>query len=359
MKTEMRLINRQGWCEADTQIKTPLKADRGASCYEENIKNPDGAKVKKGTIPIFFATDDNYLPFLAVTLQSIYDNSSRDYAYKAYVLHSGVSDRYYEKIMAYSKPDFEVEFVDVTAPLAAIAKDLHMRDYYTCTTYFRVFIAGMFPQYDKALYLDCDTVVLGDISALFNYDMGDNLIAGAPCEGVNSFEVYKTYVRELGGVSPDTFFNAGVLLMNLKAFREEGFYTQFADLLKKYKFRLIQDEDYLNVICQDRILQLPRAWNKFPVATDRLDREDLRIVHYGLTWKPWKYGDIPYGEYFWEYAKKTVFYEDLLRLQASYTQEGADRDRAVELSMQALAREEASRADGYFKTYGKCYGKKA
>ncbi len=359
MKSEKTFMKRQGWLEADTRIETPLKADRGASCYEENMKNPNGAKEKKGVIPIFFATDDNYLPFLAVTLQSMYENSSRDYDYKMYVLHSGISETFREKIMEYSKPHFELEFVDVTTPLAEIAKDLHMRDYYTCTTYFRVFIAGMFPQYDKALYLDCDTVILGDVSALYHYDMGDNLIAGAPCEGVNSFEVYKNYVRELDGVSTDTFFNAGVILMNLKAFREEGFYAQFADLLKKYKFRLIQDEDYLNVICQDRILQLPRAWNKFPVALDRLEREDLRIVHYGLTWKPWKYDDIPYGEYFWEYAKKTSFYPYLYDLLCAQTLEHLEKDRMCELSMHELAKSEANRADGYFKTYGKRYGKKA
>ena len=356
---EKTLMKRHGWCEAELPILTPLKADRGASRKEENVKNPDGAKNKKGTIPIFFATDDNYLPYLAVTLESMYENASRDYDYKVYVLHSGVSQDYYEKIMRYSKPHFELEFVDVTARLKEIAEHLHMRDYYTCTTYFRVFIASMFPQYDKALYLDCDIVVLGDISELYNYDLGDNLIGGAPCEGVNSFAVYKKYVQELDGVNTDTFFNAGVILMNLKAFREEGFYEQFADLLKKYKFRLIQDEDYLNVICQDRILQLPRAWNKFPVAMDKLSREDLRIAHFGLTWKPWRYCDIPYGEYFWEYAARTEFYDFIKNILYSYTEKDVKRDRDCELSMQDLAKSEAEREDGYYKVYGKCYGKKA
>ena len=356
---EKTLMKRRGWLEADAPILTPLKADCGASRYAENVQNPDGAKEKKGVIPIFFATDDNYLPFLTITLQSMYENSSRDYDYKMYVLHSGVRKEYYDAVMEYSKPHFEIEFVDVTAPLKEIAEHLHMRDYYTCTTYFRVFIAEMFPQYDKALYLDCDTVILGDISELYNYDLGDNLIGGAPCEGVNSFEVYKNYVRELGGVNPDTFFNAGVILMNLKAFREEGFYEQFADLLKKYKFRVIQDEDYLNVICQDRILQLPRAWNKFPLSLDSLDREDLRIVHYGMTWKPWKYCDIPYGEYFWEYAKKTKFYEFLQNMLYNNDVAGVERDKSVESALQALAKAEAEREDGYYKVYGKRYGKKA
>lgn len=348
-------IKRRGWNEANHLIKTPLKDEKGASAKTHARVEPN--KMKKGIVPLFFATDDNYLPFLAVTLESILENSSQEYAYKIYVLHSGVNEENKEKIMRYSHSGFVIQFVDVTEPLKEISAHLHMRDYYTCTTYFRVFIAGMFPQYDKAIYLDCDTVVLGDISELYNYSLGDNLVAGAPCEGVNSFDVYRRYVREVDGLNPDYFFNAGVLLMNLKAFREEGFYQQFADLLKKYKFRLIQDEDYLNVLCQDRVLRLPRAWNKTPVGKDVLAREDLRIVHYLMTWKPWHYDDVPYAEYFWEYAKKTEFYEYIQKIFDGFGIEDMEKDKAQEASLKELALNEIARRDGYFKTYGKRYGK--
>ena len=349
---------RRGWNESDVTQPTPWKAETGASKKEQNAKNVAPEK-KKGVIPIFFATDDNYLPFLSVTLESLWENSSHEYDYEVYVLHSGIREEYVEKILRYNKAGMRVEFVDVTARLQEIKDELHMRDYYTATTYFRVFIASMFPQYDKAVYLDSDTVVLGDISDLYNCDLGDNLIAGAPCEGVNSFDVYKRYVAEVDGLDPDYFFNAGVLVMNLKAFREEGFYLQFADLLKKYKFRLIQDEDYLNVICQDRVLRLPRAWNKAPVSKDVLPREELRIVHFLMTWKPWHYEDIPYQEYFWEYAERTEFYSFLKGLLDGYTLADQERDKLGESNLKALAESELSRADGYFRVYGKCYGNRA
>ena len=344
---------RMTWNEADYQMDTPLCDGCGKS-----LKGKNSTGEKKGTIPLFFATDDNYLPFLAVTLQSLWENSSHDYDYKIYVLHSGVRKDFEEKIMHFSKDGFIISFVDVTEPLKKISSLLHLRDYYTNTTYFRVFIAEMFPEYDKALYLDCDTVVLGDISALYGYDLGDNLIAGAPCEGVNSYEVYREYVRTVDGLDPDYFFNAGVILMNLKAFREENFYGQFAELLGRYKFTLIQDEDYLNVLCQDRVLRLPRAWNKTPVGKDLLPREELRIVHYLMTWKPWRYDDIPYGEYFWEYAAQTEFYEYLTSVFDSATKSSEENDRMQEGNLQALARSEIAREDGYFKRYGKLYGRR-
>lgn len=349
------LTYRRGWNESDTEHTTPLKDEKGASKAKENASGMVYRK-KKGVIPVFFATDDNYLPFLAITLESLWENSSHEYDYEMYVLHSGVRKEYEEKLMRYNKDGFRLSFVDVTEPLKGISAHLHMRDYYTCTTYFRIFIAKMFPQYDKALYLDCDTVILGDISALYGYELGNNLLAGAPCEGVNSFEVYKRYVREVDGLNPDYFFNAGVILMNLKLFREENFYEQFADLLQKYKFTVIQDEDYLNVLCQDRVLRLPRAWNKTPVSQDVLVREDLRIVHYLMTWKPWHYVDIPYQEYFWEYAKKTEFYDFLREMLETYGERGMENDKRGEASLKALAESEIRRADGYFKTYGKRYG---
>lgn len=357
MKQENQVgrIKRLGWNEADHLIQTPALADRGESKRAENEK---GLPVeKKGVVPIFFATDDNYLPFLSITLESLRENSSKAYDYEMYVLHSGVRKDYEEKIMRYNAEGFRIRFVDVTEKLKDISAHLHMRDYYTCTTYFRVFIAGMFPQFDKALYLDCDTVILGDISELYNYDLGKNLIGGAPCEGVNSFEVYREYVRKVDGLDPDYFFNAGVILMNLKAFREENFYENFADLLKKYKFQLIQDEDYLNVICQDRILRLPRAWNKTPVGMDVLKREDLRIVHYLMTWKPWRYTDIPYQEYFWEYAVRTEFYDYIKGIYDACDENTLQGDKDCEVNLQALARKETARTDRYFAVYGKRYGK--
>ncbi len=347
---------RRGWNESDVEHRTPLKSDFGASKKEQNAKLT-GKEPRKGVIPIFFATDDNYLPFLSITLESLWENSSQEYDYEMYVLHSGIREDYQEKILRYNeKENFSISFVDVTERLKEIASDICTRDYYTATTYFRVFIASMFPQYDKAFYLDCDLVIMGDISELYEMDMGDNMLAATPCEGVNSFDVYKRYVSTVGGLDPDYFFNAGALLMNLKAFRENGFYPKFADLLKKYKFIVIQDEDYLNVLCQDKVVRLPRAWNKSPVAKDYLEREDLRIVHFLMTWKPWRYSDIPYQEYFWEYAERTEFYEYIKGLRDNATEAQMENDKLGEKRLKDMAIQEIAREDGYFKVYGKCYG---
>ena len=89
-------LYRRGWNESDMQHPTPWKSEFGASKKEEQVKP---CVQKKGEIPIFFATDDNYLPFLSITLESLWENSSHEYDYVMYVLHSGIRQEYQDKII--------------------------------------------------------------------------------------------------------------------------------------------------------------------------------------------------------------------------------------------------------------------
>ena len=66
-----------------------------------------------------------------------------------------------------------ISFDNVSDFLVSIENKMPIRDYYNMTTYFRFFIAEMFPEYDKAIYLDSDTVVQGDISELYRTELGD------------------------------------------------------------------------------------------------------------------------------------------------------------------------------------------
>ena len=66
----------------------------------------------------------------------------------------------------------DIEFVDVKASLKNLAEELHITsEQYTLTTYYRLFIPNLYPQYDKAVYLDSDIVVRGDISKFYNINI--------------------------------------------------------------------------------------------------------------------------------------------------------------------------------------------
>lgn len=124
-------------------------------------------------IPIFFACDDRFIRYTVVSLFSMIENASKDRKYRVHILHTNASDEMKAKVLELANENFEISFDDVTPYLESIADKLPIRHYYTKTTYFRLFIADMFPGYDKAIYLDSDTVVPGDISKLYDTDLGD------------------------------------------------------------------------------------------------------------------------------------------------------------------------------------------
>ena len=64
-------------------------------------------------IPIFFAVDDKYVPFLAVTLQSLVNNASQEYYYVIKVLYTRMSEESKEKINKYTRENISIEYVDL------------------------------------------------------------------------------------------------------------------------------------------------------------------------------------------------------------------------------------------------------
>ena len=86
-------------------------------------------------IPIFTATDDNYVPFLAVTLQSLLENASKDYNYAIKILNTGINEDNVSKIKKYESENVSIEFVDMRKALDEVGLRLHTCIYYTQTTY--------------------------------------------------------------------------------------------------------------------------------------------------------------------------------------------------------------------------------
>ena len=296
----------------------------------------------KQVLPIFFAVDDGYMPFLAVTLQSLVDNSSQEYYYLIKILYTNISEENKEKIKKYERENVNIEFVDLNYYIGTIKDKLYTRDYYSKTTYFRLFIPNLYPQYNKALYLDCDIVLLRDVAELFNIDMGDNLVGGAPDDVIQTYEVFQEYVEKVVGVADyRNYFNAGVLLMNLDELRRYNFQEKFLYSLDKIKFSVAQDQDYLNRLCKGRVKIIDKTWNRMPISNIEVDEKDLKLIHYNLAFKPWHFEDILYKEYFWKYAQKTEFFDEILKIKDNYSDEEKFNDREKDRQLRELAQKES------------------
>lgn len=301
----------------------------------------------KPEVPVFFATDDNYAPFLAVTFKSILDNASKDFSYKFYVLTTNLSSNYEKRIKEFESEDVKIEFIFLKETIEKIKAKFHLRDYYSIETYYRFFIANMFPQYDKVLYCDCDVIVLGDIAELYNHNIDNYLVGACPEEVMTEVKIFGDYVEQALDVDCEKYFNAGVMLMNLKAFREEKIEEKFFEMLPKYTFRVTQDEDYLNVLCKGKVKLFHLGWNKTAFKNDKFNDKDLKLIHYKIHWKPWHYDGVLYENHFWDYAKQTSFYEEILNKKLSYTDEEKRRDAIAYERLKQMAIDDTKDPNNY------------
>lgn len=279
------------------------------------------------TIPIFFSCDDKYAPFAGIAIYSLLENGSEEYNYDICILSTGLCEEYTSAIKRLERDNAKISFIDVTEQMKKFSCALHLRDYYTAAIYFRIFIPELFPQYDKGIYLDSDMIVTSDISRLFEIDLGDNLIGATRDQVIYSRKLFKNYTTLGVGVHYTKYFNSGMLLMNLSQMRSIRLEEQFIDMFNTYHFDVVcPDQDYLNVLCYGKVMLLDIGWNKMSVDTD-YDGVP-HIIHYNMFNKPWQYDGVPYGEYFWKYAKKTEFYSYALSARSSFTDDDA---RAQEL----------------------------
>jgi lipopolysaccharide biosynthesis glycosyltransferase len=261
-------------------------------------------------IPIFFSTDDNYIPYLDVAISSLIANASCEFEYRIIVLNTGLNEENVCKVKKNEKAGFKIDFVDISDDVDRIKSRLKDVYHFSVVTYYRLFIASLFPQYDKVIYLDCDLVVLGDISKLYHTELGDNILGAAPEQFVQNTKEFREYAEKALGVDPNKYVNAGVLLMNLKEFRKKEIEKKFIHLITEYDFELLDpDQAYLNYLCFGKIHILPNGWNKEPMPLTC--EGEKNIVHYALYKKPWQYNNVIDGEFFWHYAEKSPFYEQI------------------------------------------------
>lgn len=282
-------------------------------------------------IPIFFSIDDFYAPYLAAALNSAIKNSSPDRSYRAIVLHEELSEENQERLSALERPNFTIEFYRMDRGLETItdrASNYLRCDYFTLTIYYRLFIPSMFPELDKAIYIDSDVILLGDIAELYDTPLGDNYIAACNDRSVLDVPELAKYMEEYIGVDKHEYVNSGVLLMNLKALRENGFDEHFLNLLNTYHFDSVApDQDYINAICNGKIHYLEPVWDAMPNERQP-ELDGVKLIHYNLFSKPWCYDGVQYGDYFWKYAEDAGYLAEALENKANYSEEQKASDAA-------------------------------
>ena len=298
--------------------------------------------MNKQVIPVFYAINDGYVPFLAVSLESLVAKISEQNFYEIRVLYTHLNEEHQKALKKYERKNLTIEFVNLNEKIERIANKLYTRDYFSMETYYRLFLPDLYPEMKKALYIDADTVLLDDIAKLYNIDLGTNLVGAIPDGAVQSIKEFQDYVELVIGLKDyHNYFNAGILLMNLEELRTYRFQVKFMYLLDTIKFRVAQDQDYLNRLCKGRVTIIGNEWNTMPGANPDKRSKNPKLIHFNLSNKPWHLDNVPYEEYFWDFAWQTDFYDEIRYIKDHYTEAQRQEDIETGIRLISLAAKEA------------------
>ncbi|MDO4612121.1 MAG: glycosyltransferase family 8 protein [Candidatus Saccharibacteria bacterium] len=300
-----------------------------------SIFNTGKPIVKKFTkvVPIFLTINNAYAPYAAAAIKSLTKNTNKKRYYRIIVLHDGLSWISRLRLRNLVTRNCAIQFKKITRSLylRAIIRHCSQKkgagDFFSSAVYYyRAFIASLFPLYKKAVYIDSDTILRGDIGELFDIDLEDRVMAAMVDPKVEFIPEFKEYVNNAVGVPYNEYVNSGVLVMDLKKLREMKYLKTMVDLIEKYDLDLVApDQDYLNVILRGKIKFLDPIWNMEPKEEEKLPR-NTKLVHFNLCNKPWHYKNVPSERLFWNAAKGTGFYGDLKRQQANFGEAEKKKD---------------------------------
>ena len=267
-------------------------------------------------IPIVFATDKNYFPYFLVTLESIIQNSSAENNYDILLLHTELGKDEEKIIQAQIKKlsNFSVRLIDVSDLTEKYSlNDLMTINHLRISAYYRLLIGEILSNYDKIIYLDCDLVVVHDVAELYNVDIGNNYLSAVKDVVITSEYIlnkdFCNYIKNLGMQDIKNYFNSGVLIMNLKAIRQNNLSKKFLKVAVQ-NTKYFHDQNVLNIVCEGKVHFLEKGWNI--QCQRKYSVDNFFILHYCSHKKPWNTKDIIYSEYWWNYARSTFYYENIL-----------------------------------------------
>lgn len=264
-------------------------------------------KKPENIIPIVFATDDNYFPYMAVSIQSVMENADINQTFKIYVLCQTLSEDYKQLLQKQieSYDNFTIEYFDVTEYFERYdIRNLH----YTVNAFFRFVIPYAFTKYKYVIWLDVDTICLTNIADLW-HDTDENCMLKC-VKDIGTLTVLRNHTQKIKLSNYRNYFSSGILVFNIDNFNKNIDFENLMQLESQQKISY-PDQDLLNILCENRVQYVSMDWNVMCGKCNAY--KNPKIVHY--VWdKPWKsFFKTKRGQYFWEYAKKTPFYDIIIK----------------------------------------------
>lgn len=282
-------------------MRSQFISKRGIACAllpsekgSERLANQYPAGGMRRHAHVLMCCDSGYFQHVAVCLTSLLEaNRSVDFETVVLVTRNTVESS--EKLARSldGHPNLVLRLVDFDGSRVT---GLPLKNRYPPEIYARFWVADYFSaDVDRVLYLDGDMVVVGSVEELLTLPMGDKVLAAVSIPGSVRASV-------LGYDPVDEYFNSGVMVVNLKRWREIG----ARELLIAAAYQLVDklndpDQDVLNYCFHSQRIRLDYIWNAITpffrevnvlsLPKDEISRvaRDARIVHFNGSSKPWQY----------------------------------------------------------------------
>jgi len=248
----------------------------------------------------------NYLRLLSICLESVMQHSSQDDTYfLSLLINQWKTKRKHDFKEVFSKyKNLIIQFINIEE--LGFERPSYIEKRYSVSALHRLYLPLVLPNIEKILYLDCDLLVRMDIRKLYEINIDNYYLAAVKDNGLNllvkkkSKKYLKNYThfkkinwydyvyKILKMNNHENLFNSGVLLMNLKQFRENSLTEKCLKYYEEIK-PVFVDQCILNKVCENKVLYLPKEYNLMCSQKVELKKvegvyKEAKIVH-----KPWKH----------------------------------------------------------------------
>lgn len=264
-------------------------------------------------INIAYAPDDKYINQTVVSMQSAIEHN-KDIEF--IILYSKLTNESIKKLQSVGG------ILRLVKMDESLFSDLTLSHWVTVQAWFRIKLPDVCPDLDKILYLDCDTLVRGNLDELFELDLNGKYLAG-----VKDVWGVSKYVKRLGMKSP-VYVNSGMLLFNCDYCRKEHFFDKIIDFAKN-NGKIIEfcDQDSINKVVDENKIVLNPKFNLMDTwwrggyyefegeeEAEYLQAKENPVIAHLTGLKPaFKGCGNKFKDEWWDYAKRTTIYDELLK----------------------------------------------
>ncbi len=230
--------------------------------------------MKTEKLNVVYACNNNYAPYACVSICSLLMNNQTFSAIDVYVVLEDVAEENRQKLQRQAER-FGANFIPVDPKIMIQEmKKLKLPQYRgshaaNCRIFFERFIRE---DVERLLYLDCDTIVTGDVRPLLQSDMGE------ACACVVQDALTCDYKKLVGFRDGEPYFNSGVILIDVENWRKFDCTSRIIEHLKTVRSDYCNpDQDVLNILLKGRVRFAGPENNYQPIHRLLNDKSYLRI----------------------------------------------------------------------------------